>query len=365
MVYLCVVGMVLQHANLSEWHCGFSVETPQWKMIHTSSVEAILYWRLLVEDQCKHLVSPEGSVPLQGSLGMPCHSIEVVEFFLLLKTGARLKWIFACRALYGFFRFPGIYPEPEYANALPVSQQARRDLFRKMQQDDGKVCAFGDFVEEANRREADSMGVLMGEEEKMMEQQKEKREEDDEWARICLSKLHSKNIALQEADEARAQAEEAKRSLEEMRRREEQLIAERDAMSELARKREEEAARAIEEAERREAAAAAAAASKVPSRSPTLTVEAAAGGMPRRGATGLSRSRTVSLSRGPHAPSEPHDGTPSRALSKDMPASDATPRLNKTAQDSFEIAAPKRLHTAIPQQGRRKGEVLNNGENKL
>ncbi|CDI85780.1 hypothetical protein, conserved [Eimeria praecox] len=259
-------------------------------------------------------------------------------------------------------KFPGIYPEPEYANALPVSQQARRELFRKMQHEDGKVRVFGDFVEEANRKEAEALRSLMAEEEQMMEQQREKREEDDEWARICLSKLHSKNLALQEAEEARTEAEEAKRSLEEMRRREEQLIAERDAMSELARKREEEAARAIEEAERQAAAAAAAAAAarKVPSRSPTLTVEAAAGGMPRRGASALSRSRTVSLSRAPHTPSEHQDGTPSRATSKEMPLNGATPRLSKTVQDSFEIAAPKRLHTAIPQQGRRKGEVLNN-----
>ncbi|OEH79632.1 hypothetical protein cyc_04244 [Cyclospora cayetanensis] len=260
----------------------------------------------------------------------------------------------------GFLRFPKAYPELGYANALPVSQQGRRELFRKAQQKDGKVRTFADFVEEETQREAvGELDVFSGPGKQLMLAQQEKRKEDDDWARLCLSKLHSKNMALEEAKSARQEAEEAQRSLERMRRRQEELEAERDAMAQLARRREKEAAQAREEAER-QAAAASALVRKAPSRSPTLTVEAAAraGDPARRGASAaLSRSRTVSLSRASLSQA-------ARIDEKRLLEAENLQNCEKTIQDSFEVLPPKRLHAAIPQQSRRKGEILNNGERK-
>ncbi|XP_026194495.1 uncharacterized protein LOC34620800 [Cyclospora cayetanensis] len=253
-------------------------------------------------------------------------------------------------------KFPKAYPELGYANALPVSQQGRRELFRKAQQKDGKVPTFADFVEEETQREAvGELDVFSGPGKQLMLAQQEKRKEDDDWARLCLSKLHSKNMALEEAKSARQEAEEAQRSLERMRRRQEELEAERDAMAQLARRREKEAAQAREEAER-QAAAASALVRKAPSRSPTLTVEAAAraGDPARRGASAaLSRSRTVSLSRASLSQA-------ARIDEKRLLEAENLQNCEKTIQDSFEVLPPKRLHAAIPQQSRRKGEILNN-----
>lgn len=252
----------------------------------------------------------------------------------------------------GCLRFPGTYPDLDYANALPVSQQGRRELYRKMQHDDGKVRTFADFVEEATDKQADDLGRLIGDEEQLMKQQQEKREEDDDWARLCLSKLHSKTIALEEAEEAKLKVAEAQRSLEAMRRRQEQLVAERDELAQLARRHEEAAARAAEEA-------AAARARKAPCRSATLTVEAAAAeGAPRRGASMLGRSRTVSMSR---ASLDLKEEGPSRAQTQEVSLEADPEVVGKTIHESFDVLPPKRLHTAIPQQGRRKGEILNNG----
>ncbi|KAL8450603.1 hypothetical protein Emed_002475 [Eimeria media] len=243
-------------------------------------------------------------------------------------------------------KFPGVYPELGYANALPVSQQGRRELYDSVQADEGKLRTFADFVEEAHEKQAGNAAVLGQEERQLMHQQQEMREEDDDWAKICLSKLHSKNLALEEAHEAKLQAEEAQRNLEAMRN---QLLAERSEFAELARKHEEAKARAAEaerQVELTRRSAEAQKATRAPSRSPTLTVEAAAEGVPRRGASLVGRSRTLTRSR--------------TSLSQEPLKTERSEVLGKTIQDSFDVAAPKRLHTAIPQQGRRKGELLNN-----
>ncbi|KAL8455491.1 hypothetical protein Emag_000620 [Eimeria magna] len=243
-------------------------------------------------------------------------------------------------------KFPGVYPELGYANALPVSQQGRRELYDSVQADEGKLRTFADFVEEAHEKHAGNVAVLGQEERQLMHQQQEMREEDDDWTRICLSKLHSKNLALEEAHAAKLQVEEAQRNLEAMRH---QLLAERSEFAELARKHEEAKARAAEaerQVELTRRSAEAQKASRAPSRSATLTVEAAAEGAPRRGASLVGRSRTLSRSR--------------TSLSQEPLKSERSELLGKTIQDSFDVAAPKRLHTAIPQQGRRKGELLNN-----
>lgn len=253
----------------------------------------------------------------------------------------------------GTFRFPGMYPDLEYSNALPVSQQGRRELYDRRQQDDGKVRTFADIVEEAQEKQADSAAALVGPDRQLMTQQQEKRDVDDDWARLCLSKLHSKNIALEEAREARLQAEKAKKSLESMRERQEQLIAERNELAELARRHEEAAARAAAAERDLEAARRAAGrSSNAPSRSNTLAVEAASEGAPRRGPSMLGRSRTVSLSRASLSQADIKDEGPSRGAD----------HMVKTVHESFEMIPPKRLHIAIPQQGRRKGEILNSGE---
>ncbi|KAL8436211.1 hypothetical protein Efla_003741 [Eimeria flavescens] len=232
-------------------------------------------------------------------------------------------------------KFPGVYPEVSYSNALPVSQHGRRELYDQVQQHGGKVRTFADFVEEAQDNQASSAALLGAEDRQLMHQQHEAREEDDDWAKICLSKLHSKNMALHEAEEARLQAEEAQRDLEALRQ---QLEAERAEFAEAARKyaeaqAEEQAAMARRSQESKKVA-------RAPSRSPTLTVEAAAEGAPRRGPSLVGISRTVS-----------------RASTSQEPLRAEPP---KTIQESFDVAAPKRLHTAIPQQGRKKGELLNN-----
>ncbi|KAL8434606.1 hypothetical protein ACSSS7_003081 [Eimeria intestinalis] len=243
-------------------------------------------------------------------------------------------------------KFPGVYPELGYADALPVSQQGRRELYDSVQQDEGKVRTFADFVEEAHDRHAGSAAMLGQEDRQLMHQQQEMREEDDDWAKICLSKLHSKNLALEEAHEAKLQVEEAQRNLEAMRH---QLLAERSEFAELARNLEEAKARAAEaerQVELTRRSAGASKASRAPWRSPTLTVAAAAEGVPRRGASLVGRSRTLSRSR--------------TSLSQEPLKSERSEAVGKTIQESFDVAAPKRLHTAIPQQGRRKGELLNN-----
>ncbi|KAL8273045.1 hypothetical protein Esti_002966 [Eimeria stiedai] len=243
-------------------------------------------------------------------------------------------------------KFPGVYPKLSYANALPVSQQGRRELYDSVQQDAGQLRTFADYVKEEHEKHAGSAAVLREEDRQLMHQQQEMREEDDDWARVCLSKLLSKNLALEEAHEAKLQVEQAQRNLEAMRH---QLLAERSEFAELARKHEEAQARAAEaerQVELTRRSAEAPKASRSPSRSATLTVEAAAEGVPRHGASLVGRSRTLSRSR--------------TSLSQEPLKSERSEHLRKTIQDSFDVAAPKRLHTAIPQQGRRKGELLSN-----
>ena len=254
-----------------------------------------------------------------------------------------------------FFRFPGAYPEPEYANALPLSQQGRRELYRRQQGGDGNVRTFGDFVEEARRIERDPLETLLAadeQEQQQLQQQRQKREEDDDWARLCMSRLHTMNRALQEAEAYKEQAAKAQRTLDSMKKKEQKLLAERNELAELAARHKEAAAQAAAAAAAAQKEAATAAEKEAAAAAKAQRGLAAAEGVSRKGTSLLARSRTVSRA----------SITPSEAKADEPIVRNDTIQPSHKADDSFERVPPTRLNIGIPQQGRRKGEILNNGE---
>lgn len=247
-------------------------------------------------------------------------------------------------------RFPNIYPVVKYSQSLPVSEQARKERFREVKDASGHVPTFADLVTQAYEAKQCEDFLFVKDRGRLMDDQLTKREEDDDWTRISLSKLHSRNRVEAEAIQAQQRVEKTERTLEEMRKRERSLLEERQRLIEQNKKLAAEAANAAARADEsgRER--------KSPSRSASLTVEAAEG-LARQRTVQRAASRTVSAHHGAQLLTHPQ-----RKSTGDIVLEKEEEIREKTIQETFDMQPPKRLHTAVPKQSRKKAEMLNNGK---